>query len=61
MLLTVFLMLVCFPIACIGNRIDDLHTNEMDQELSTDQKQQVCVRGNYSSWCNVTSGVPQST
>ena len=27
-------MLVCFPIACIGNRIDDLHTNEMDQELS---------------------------
>ena len=26
-----------------------------------DRKQRVCVRGSYSSWCNVSSGVPQGS
>ena len=31
------------------------------KDFLTNWKQRVCARGSYSSWCNVTSGVPQGS
>ena len=31
------------------------------KDFLTNRKQCICVRGSYSIWCNVTSGVPQGS
>ena len=44
----------------LGYGIDGLLLKWIDNFLR-DRKQRVCVRGSYSSWCNVSSGVPQGS
>ena len=43
-----------------GYGIDDLLLRWIEDFL-TNRKQRVCVRGSYSSWSDVTSGVPQGS